>query len=173
MKFPAKNFNGFTLLEVLIVMSILGALSVLFVGNFPSAQRRAKDVQRKSDLKQYNLALREFAGTHQGLYPGATSSIPAVSYCTAACYVGLCDYLGISSCPKDAKDGTNVCYSNRQCRYFYQSNNCNGGTACASSFVLRERLEGEDGWFIYCSNGQTGIVPETTDFNTSPGICPI
>lgn len=49
--------KGFTLLELLVVMAIVGILTVLSVANFMSARERAKDAQRKSDLKQIQNAL--------------------------------------------------------------------------------------------------------------------
>src|SRR3990170_6159474 len=49
--------KAFTLIEVLVVIGIIGMLTVLSVANFMSARERAKDAQRKSDLKQIQNAL--------------------------------------------------------------------------------------------------------------------
>lgn len=49
--------GGFTLIELLVVISIIGVLSGMAAFNFQQARERARDVQRKSDLKQLQNAL--------------------------------------------------------------------------------------------------------------------
>lgn len=69
MKNKLANFNrGFTLVELLIVMVILGILATLIVGNFRNAQIRGRDAQRKSDLREMANALELFYQDH-GQYP--------------------------------------------------------------------------------------------------------
>lgn len=48
---------GFTLIELLVAVSIIGVLSTLVLANFNAARERARDAQRKSDLKQTQTAL--------------------------------------------------------------------------------------------------------------------
>ena len=52
--------KAFTLIELLIVIAIIGMLSTLFVPNFMGARERARDAQRKSDLKQIQKALEMY-----------------------------------------------------------------------------------------------------------------
>lgn len=49
--------KAFTLLELLVVMSIIGILAVIAFPNFMSARQRARDAKKKSDLKQIQKAL--------------------------------------------------------------------------------------------------------------------
>lgn len=63
--------KGFTLVELLVVMAILGILTVITLGNFRTSQIKARDAQRKSDLKQITNALEAYFSDHAG-YPEAS-----------------------------------------------------------------------------------------------------
>jgi prepilin-type N-terminal cleavage/methylation domain-containing protein len=65
--------KGFTLVELLVVMSILGVLATLVAGGFRSAQMRGRDAQRKSDLKELANAL-ELILSDYGEFPNASGN---------------------------------------------------------------------------------------------------
>ncbi|MCX7956062.1 MAG: type II secretion system GspH family protein [Patescibacteria group bacterium] len=50
----------FTLVELLVVIAIIGMLSALLLPNFMGARERARDSQRKSDLKQIQKAFEMY-----------------------------------------------------------------------------------------------------------------
>ncbi len=54
--------QGFTLIELVVVMAIIGVLTGLATFNFQQARQRARDVQRKNDLKQLANALEVYKG---------------------------------------------------------------------------------------------------------------
>lgn len=65
--------NGFTLIELLVVIAIIGVLSALLMANFVGVRQRARDAQRKSDLRQIQSAL-ELYRSDNGSYPTYSSS---------------------------------------------------------------------------------------------------
>lgn len=66
--------KAFTLVELLIVMSIIGILAAIGLGSFTTAQMRGRDAERKSDLKQISHALELYYSDY-GKYPPTTSIV--------------------------------------------------------------------------------------------------
>ena len=64
--------KGFTLVELLVVISIISILAVIALGGFQSTQRKERDGQRKSDLKQIANALEVVYYDH-GRYPDSNN----------------------------------------------------------------------------------------------------
>lgn len=62
------NNKGFTLMELLIVIAILGILVAIGTGSFTASQIKAKDMRRKSNLRAVATALDVYF-TDKGQYP--------------------------------------------------------------------------------------------------------
>ena len=148
-----KANRGFTLIELLIVMAIIGVLATFVMLNIGNAQVKARDAERKSDLKQYQAALTEFAGENNGFYPSrSTTDVSLVTLCVTT-------LTNVSTCPEDPQtDGA----------YRYISNGTHG-LPSATHYSIWTTLEvTEDMWQI-CSNGNAGdatVRPSPTEICT-------
>lgn len=69
------NQKGFTLVELLVVVAIIGILSTLLTANFIGVRQRGRDSQRKSNLRQIQSALELYRADQAGYPP--TANFPA------------------------------------------------------------------------------------------------
>jgi type II secretion system protein G len=122
-----KNIkNGFTLIELLIVIAIIGVLATLLMVNFVGVRQRARDAQRKSDLRQLQSAL-EIYRSDNGNYPSGVSSAAALGICqpgqgkctgSVACFGNpSCSVIYMQTIPVDPNGSTYYNGGN----YFYAS----------------------------------------------------
>lgn len=91
------NTYGFTLIELLVVISIIAILTSFLTANFIGVRQKARDAQRKSDLKQIQSAL-ELYRSDNGAYPG---SLPA---CGNALLSGSTTYMQKIPCDPLSKN---------------------------------------------------------------------
>lgn len=158
--------GGFTFIEVLVTITIIGLIASLITFNFRGSTEQARDTQRKNDLKQYQVSLENYSTSNGSLYPSRTDA-NGVSASTI-----LCQDLGtfITSCPgpEDPKNGDDpATYT-----YRYQSDGDNTGGATALQWVLWARLERSDNYWVVCSDARTGEVA-ASGFSVSGGVCPL
>jgi type II secretion system protein G len=73
-----KEQKGFTLLELLIVIVIIGILALLIIPNITSAPKKARDTQRKTDLTTIRKGLEEYF-VNNNAYPAALNDLTAAS----------------------------------------------------------------------------------------------
>jgi type II secretion system protein G len=55
-----RSQAGFTLIEILVVMVIIGILATLSIGSFQTSQQKARDAERKNDLQQIGSSLEAY-----------------------------------------------------------------------------------------------------------------
>lgn len=56
-----RRLKGFTVVELIIVVSVIGILASIVLITYPGYQKRARDAERKSDVSQIAAALGAYA----------------------------------------------------------------------------------------------------------------
>lgn len=153
--------KGFTLIELLVVIALIGLLSAIALVSFTGVQKQARDTQRKSDLRQYSLALENYANKNNGLYPRRNVTVSATSV--------LCTDLSMTNCPVDPRETKDASFG-----YKYQTDGtASDGTAGATKYVLWGKIENISAttYWVVCSIGKSGQV--TSGVPPTGGACPI
>lgn len=129
--------QGFTIVELLIVIVVIGILAALVITTFTGIQQQARDTERQTDINAIH--------SHVEAYYAQNGYYPALADLTAANLTGLDpDALtapGQTTAPTAAAPTTD--------RYQYAPVQADGTTACAASdatcvdYTLSADLEGE------------------------------
>lgn len=119
-----RKEKGFTILELLVVVAIIGILTSITLAFFSDAREKGRDSRRFDDMRQIKNALGLYNTDNNGLYPPGSSMVQL----TGGGYLQLL--------PRDPLN-TGV--------YVYTYQGLNGSSACGSSpctgYVLKVVLE--------------------------------
>ena len=69
-----RKQSGFTIIELLIVIAIIGILATLVLTNFQGAQARGRDTVRRSDINSLYQKLEEYYNENNGYPDGSLSA---------------------------------------------------------------------------------------------------
>jgi len=145
--------KGFTLIELLVVLAIIGILATLILSNLATARAKARDSQRKSDLKSMADALEMWSDDNAYVYPTTASTAVVEANSSSSVGVAVLSSSGkyLKQLPDDPKGTEN---------YFYASD--------GDDFEIYAKLEAadDDDWYAVTS-GFSGIVDLTGDENTN------
>ena len=70
-----RNQKGFTLIELMIVVVIIGILAAIAIPNFIAMQDRAKEGSTKANMHTVQLAAEDYGVKNDGTYAALYSSI--------------------------------------------------------------------------------------------------
>src|SRR3989344_4569699 len=120
--FKNKPKNGFSLIELLVVILIISILAIMAIFVFNLAQEKSRDAKRKVDLDTLKKALEQFkADTKSSAYfPKEASGSDCDVTCIpkqALIYTGTPSYTFLKKIPKDPKT---------QKDYYYNASLSNG-----------------------------------------------
>lgn len=75
-----KKIYGFSLIELLVVISIIGVLTAVLVMNLVGARERSRDAQKMQDLDSIKNALRLYYNDNQSYPPNLAVLATGTSY---------------------------------------------------------------------------------------------
>jgi prepilin-type N-terminal cleavage/methylation domain-containing protein len=105
--------RGFTLLELLVVISIVAILVALGAASYSTAQKKARDAARKGDLRAIGNSLEQYYSVCGNVYITPGSAI----YCTSPS-IGI-----LPTVPKDPRGTPYVCSGCSSSGYTLCANN--------------------------------------------------
>ena len=154
-----NSSNGFTIVELLIVIVVIGILAALVLNTVTGAQMRARNTTRVNDAESIMNALAQYYEIHEHYPPstgGCGATAPNTSWCNS---VESIDSEGrwiaphsnpndldqfLQTQPQNVGQGTAPLWGNTdgQGAYFYHAHNQSGHPHGPQSYMLIYSLEG-------------------------------
>lgn len=164
--FQYKKKNGFTMIELLIGLTLVGFLSTTGIYGYQTSQTRARDAQRKGDLQDIKVAFEDYYND-KGCYP------PADSEYLSQCGQPFFTYL--SEVPCDPRTGEPYLYQplDNECKGYRvytglevsddpdsAALGCDGANGCGFSPDYNYGIA--SGVAVYSSDGEAVATPPPT-----------
>lgn len=161
MKKHKRRKKGFTLIELMVTITVIGILATVGMVTYSNAQKSARDARRKDDFKQIATALELYQqanghfplGNHRYAWYGGGPGMWSSSRDAAPWIAGLTSTY-ISQLPVDPLNSLSY-------NYTYTT----GGSDCASpqSYILEVEMENTNDsnaglTFTDCAGGSNPVV---------------
>lgn len=117
-----KSSRGFSLIEILVVIAIIGILSTIVFASMQQARKKSRDADRISDISQLEAALHTYAITY-GRYPSSADGTCYYynSFAANGCLKVLVTAGLFTSLPTDPLNGTYTGAPHSDQMYFYDN----------------------------------------------------
>ncbi len=146
----ANYTKAFTLVELLVAMTIIMVLTIVAVVNYGSVQKNARDSKRKADLEKVRVALEMYKQDHDGCYPPNTNTLDDEGY--------------LDIVPRTDPKGQPYCY-------IFAGSACGSPAVGNTSYSLYTSMENEknesSSFDAFTCIGDGGLTLENTNYGVS------
>lgn len=135
------NYSGFTLVEILVVITIISLLAITAIVSFSQIGKQSRDTRRKTDIEQVRTALEIYRNSNiYSSYPSDINSLVTNSYLVSLPLDPKTNqsYLTYSALPAGCDESNIVCNSyiisgNLETGDVYQTDPYGGSTITSTS----------------------------------------
>ncbi len=140
------SLRGFTLLELIVVIAIIGVLSVIILPSFTTALARSRDGRKISELRGIQASLIQWAQNNNGLYPGdyMLATPTSAATCSTSTSYATSSFCALISAGIETRLPSGVWYnslSTGSSTYNYDGVACSSTTFLCQSYQLWTNLE--------------------------------
>ena len=173
------NKTGFTLIELMVVIAIIGILSTILYASFDVAKSQSRDKVRMASLKELQLAI-ELYKAQNGVYPtrgcegitavtdfvgpGPTPGGSAGGFASCARYIIGLDPDFIPALPSDPR------FENEAGRGFYYRSNGTSYKLLLLNVAESIKVAGYDDDFARCPAFVSGTCPTPVSIETTYSV---
>ncbi|HSX43707.1 MAG TPA: type II secretion system protein, partial [Candidatus Saccharimonadales bacterium] len=151
-----KRTEGFTIIEVLIVLAIAGLILLIVFLAVPALQRNSRNTQRRNDVAKLLAAVQEYSNNNRGILPATGSGQFNIEFAPADPNLGFyTDDTLVFWDKNDARGVTPGNVTNLNVVRVYNFAKCTAGNvpatltgASARSLVAMYAIENSGGGFV-------------------------